>query len=393
MAWPKPALPVRHTKSCLTHVDRQCDCAPTFQAWVFDQRVDRKVYKTHRTAGAAKTWRQDMLVAIRRGEVAAAKTTLTVEDAVNAWLDGARRGTVRTRGRKPFAGGTIRSVEQNNRLRVEERFGRRRIDRLTLLELQEWVDELDGDGVHPGTIETTVLPLRMAYRRAKTRGEVVVDPTDGLELPQKPVRGSTRRPPDAALILSVLDGAPPQDRAAWAVFMLAGLRRGELLGLRWSDLDFEASTIHAAQQFAPAEAIFKLTKGRRERTVPLSGKLAAELRAHRLLTGRRDGLVFGADGVRPMDTGKLQARADVAWTAAGIRRITPHAGRHLYASMSAAAGTPIERLSRYMGHSSIAVTWDNYGHLFPGDEVADATLQDAFLAARSSPADRAARDN
>ena len=83
----------------------------------------------------------------------------------------------------------------------------------------------------------------------------------------------------------------------------------------------------------------------------------------------------------------------MAWEAAGIERITPHAGRHLYASMSAAAGTPIERLSRYMGHSSIAVTWDNYGYLFPGDEVADGTLQDAFLAARSSPADRAAQDN
>lgn len=59
-----------------------------------------------------------------------------------------------------------------------------------------------------------------------------------------------------------------------------------------------------------------------------------------------------------MDTGKLQARADAAWKATGVQRITPHAGRHLYAKMSAAAGTPIERLSRYMGHSSIAVTWD-----------------------------------
>ena len=385
-------ITVRHARVCVTRLDRACDCVPTFQAWVYDQRVDRKVYKTHRSAGAAKTWRQDMLVAIRRGEVTAARTTLTVDDAVSAWIDGARKGTVRTRGRKPFAGGTVRSVEQNYRLRVTERFGRRRIDRVTLLELQEWVDELDGDGLHPGTIETTVLPLRMAYRRAKTRGEVAIDPTDGLELPQKPVRGSTRRPPDARLIRSILDGAPTADRAAWAVFMLAGLRRGELLGLRWSDVDFDASTVHAAQQYAPAEAIFKPTKGRRERKVPLGATLAAELRAHRLLSGRREGLVFGGDGTRSMDTGKLQARADAAWKAAGVQRITPHAGRHLYASMSAAAGTPIERLSRYMGHSSIAVTWDNYGHLFPGDEVADATLQDAFLAARSTHDDRAVQD-
>lgn len=52
--------------------------------------------------------------------------------------------------------------------------------------------------------------------------------------------------------------------------------------------------------------------------------------------------------------------------------------------MVAAAGTPLERLSRYLGHSSIAVTWDNYGHVFPGDEVADATLQEAVLSRVSS---------
>jgi len=52
----------------------------------------------------------------------------------------------------------------------------------------------------------------------------------------------------------------------------------------------------------------------------------------------------------------------------------------------AAAGTPLERLSRYMGHSSIAVTWDNYGHLFPGDEAADAALQEGFLAVRGEAA-------
>jgi integrase len=80
-----------------------------------------------------------------------------------------------------------------------------------------------------------------------------------------------------------------------------------------------------------------------------------------------------------MDSGKLQERADAAWAAAGVERVTPHACRHLFATLMAAAGTPLERLSRYMGHSSIAVTWDNYGHLFPGDETLDAGLQEAFL--------------
>jgi integrase len=49
-------------------------------------------------------------------------------------------------------------------------------------------------------------------------------------------------------------------------------------------------------------------------------------------------------------------------------------------SMMAAAGVSLHALSRYMGHSSIDVTWSNYGHLFPGEEAQAATLQEAFLA-------------
>lgn len=322
-------ITVRHWKACASRVGRTCDCKPAFQGEVYDARIKKKRRKTSPSVGAAKSWRQDMLVAVRRGEVAATTSTLTVEDAVREWLDGAARGTVRARGRKPIAQGTIRSVEQNYRLRIADRFGRRRLDRVTLLDLQEWVDELDGDGTHPGTIETSVLPLRMAHRRAKTRGEVAVDPTDGLELPQKPTRGTTWRPPDASLVHAILDGSPTQDRAAWAVFMLAGLRRGELLGLRWGDVDFDASTVHVAQQFVPAEGAFGPTKGRRERNVPLGTLLASELRTQRLLSGRREGLVFGATGTRPSDAGKLQERADAAWGTAGVARITPRQGRHL----------------------------------------------------------------
>lgn len=370
----------RHRNGCTSRREDGRCCDAAWQAEVYDARTGRKVRRTFTTRGAAKTWRQDMLVAVRRGEVAPASTVaVTVQAAVDDWVDAARRGTVRTRGRKAFAPGTIRSVEQNYRLRVHDPFGQRRLDRVTLLDLQEWVDELDGEGVHPSTIETSVLPLRLAYRRAKSRGEVAVDPTDGLELPQKPVRGSSRRPPAPEDLRALLAAAPAADRAAWTTFMLAGLRRGELLGLRWSDVDLDAGLVHVEQQYAQSDGVFKPTKGRRNRKVPVGPTLAAALREHRLATGRREGLVFGATGARPIDSAKLQRRADDAWKASGIERVTPHVCRHLYATLMAAAGVQLERLSRYMGHSSIAVTFDNYGHLFPGDEVADGHLQDAYL--------------
>jgi len=380
-----PGIQVRHGKACATRAGCPCDCAPTFQAWVTDSRREKgreKVYRTFPTKTAAKTWRQDMLVAIRRGEVAATTTTLTVGDLVTEWMDAARSGQARTRGRKPFSGGTIRSVEQNYRLRIKDRFGKRRIDRLSLTDLQEWVDELDASGLHASTIETTVLPLRMAYRRAKTRGTIKVYPTDGLELPQKPVRGVSRRPPAAEDVRDLLASVPTQDRAAWTLYVLAGVRRGELAGLRWTDIDLDAGIIHVEQQYKAAEGIFDATKGRRTRTVPCGPTVAASLREHRLATGRRHGLVFGENGTRPLDTTRMQERADEGWKTSGVARVTPHVCRHLFATLMAAAGTPLERLSRYMGHSSIAVTWDNYGHLFPGDEAADANLQEAFLADR-----------
>ena len=95
-------------------------------------------------------------------------------------------------------------------------------------------------------------------------------------------------------------------------------------------------------------------------------------------SGRRDGLVF-SDG-RPFRAEAVQARADAAWKAAGLERVTLHECRHLYASMSIAAEVNAHSLCTYMGHSSIKVTYDLYGHLFPGNEAEAGALLDSYLA-------------
>jgi integrase len=90
--------------------------------------------------------------------------------------------------------------------------------------------------------------------------------------------------------------------------------------------------------------------------------------------------VFGATAERPCDSRRAQDRADSAWAAATVERVTLHACRHLYASVSIAAAVNAHALCSYMGHSSIAVTFDLYGHLFPGNEGEAAALLDADLA-------------
>jgi integrase len=62
-----------------------------------------------------------------------------------------------------------------------------------------------------------------------------------------------------------------------------------------------------------------------------------------------------------------------------LERVTLHRCRHLYASMSIAAGVNVKALSTYMGHASITITLDRYGHLLPGNESEAASLLDAYL--------------
>lgn len=79
---------------------------------------------------------------------------------------------------------------------------------------------------------------------------------------------------------------------------------------------------------------------------------------------------------------RLYRHADHAWRKAGLsERLRLHQARHTYASFMIAAGVNPKALSSFMGHSSITVTFDLYGHLMPGTEVEGAALLDAYLSA------------
>ena len=99
---------------------------------------------------------------------------------------------------------------------------------------------------------------------------------------------------------------------------------------------------------------------------------------------RREELVFGVSECSPFSPTTLQERADRAWRAAKLERVTPHALRHTYASFMIAAGANAKALSSYLGHASIQITYDRYGHLVPGNEAEAAMLMDAYLERSSS---------
>ena len=222
----------------------------------------------------------------------------------------------------------------------------------------------------------------MLYRRALRLGDVSVNPCANLDLPA--VRGRRERiasPDEAAALLAALE---PRERAIYATAFYAGLRLGELRALRWDDLDLAVGTIrieraldHKGETIAP-----KSRAGRR--SVPM----VAVLRDHLLdwkLRGGGEGYAFGVQG-RPFAQSSVHSRARRAWAKLGLQPIGLHEARHVFASVLIAAGVNAKAISTYLGHSSIAITYDLYGHLMPGSEAEARGLVDAYLERASTRA-------
>src|SRR5829696_3827234 len=134
-----------------------------YRAEVFDRRTNKRIYRTHATLAAARAWRKDAQVSVRRGEVAAASST-TVADAWEQWLEGARQGTVRARGGAVYRPSVLRSYRLAFEGRLLDAFGERRVTELRRADVQLYVDGLVGDGLAPQTVRNLANALRVLLR-------------------------------------------------------------------------------------------------------------------------------------------------------------------------------------------------------------------------------------
>jgi integrase len=402
----------RHSAGCASREGRRCTCRGGWEASVWSPRDRRAIRKTFPSQAAAKSWRVDSLAAVQRGSLRAAPPT-TVQESADALLAGMRSGLVRNRSGDVYKPSVIRGYEQALRDRILPLLAGAKLADVRRRDVQALADEMLAAGASPSTIRNAVMPLRVIFRRAVEDGDVAVNPCASVRLPA--VRGKRERivAPDAAAALLAL--LPDGDRGLWATAFYAGLRRGELMALRWQDVDLAAGVIRVDRSYDPKERVYVEPKSRAgRRKVPIVALLRDPLLEHKLSSGRQDGLVFGHDGARPFDDSSLAARAGTAWRKAEANPITLQEARHTCASLMIAAGVNAKAICTYMGHSSITVTYDLYGHLMPGNEDQAAALLDAYLErantqarlaqldvsdpellddARGSPASRAGRDS
>jgi integrase len=379
---------VKHRAGCASERGEACNCRRVYQAAVWSARDAKRIRKHFDSLSAARSWRADSYTKLRRHELRA-PSAMTFGEAAALWLAGARAGTIRTRSGDAYKPSTIRSYRlalRGGHLGeggLMREFGATRLSALTLENVQAYAERLLAAGAKPSTIRNSVMPLRVICRWR--RAEVPVNPTIGLSLPAvRLARNRIASPAEAELLLTAL---PAGDRPLWATAMYAGLRRGELMGLRWRDVDLPRGVIEVCQAWDPKEHEMVAPKSAAgTRRVPIAGVLRGFLAPLSLAAPTdADGLVFGREA-RPFCASSVYERALRAWKKSKLAPICLHDCRHTFASLMIAAGVNAKALSTFMGHANISITLDRYGHLMPGAEDEAATLMDAYLQAAQASA-------
>ncbi len=188
--------------------------------------------------------------------------------------------------------------------------------------------------------------------------------------------------------ISLLAHAPERWRSFLLTAVFTGLRASELRGLRWADVNLKAHEIHITQRADRFNAIGKPKSAAGERTVPFGAIVSNTLKEWKLACKKSDlDLVFCTSSGQPLEhSNALKASLLAAQVKAGIlvagkpKYTGLHVLRHFYTSWCIDRGVQPKVVQERLGHSSITMTCDRYGHLFPrGDDSAELDAAERTL--------------
>lgn len=314
---------------------------------------------------------------------------LTVAGWLTEWLD----------HRSDLAPKTLQNYRDVARCYIEPHLGRDKLDSLTPRRVRTMLTALEREGHSPNTRRLARTILGTALRQAVADGLLmrnVVEPTKGPG--SKRVReGRTLDVDQANRLLAHVRGT--RLGVAYTLGLVYGLRRGEILGLSWTDVHLDGPKprieLRWQLQRLPDQGLVlaNLKTDRSRRTLGLTPEMARLLREQRLAQ-QNDRQVAGSEwetvpGMQHLVfTSALGRPVDPDWftkvfgrvsAAAGLGHWTPHELRHSAASIMLALGVPLERVSENLGHSSVRITADVYRHSLGHESLEAAEVITAAL--------------
>ena len=297
---------------------------------------------------------------------------------------------------------TICAYEEHVDLHIVPFIGAKKLAELTVPAVNAFADQLRAEGRSADMMKRVIRSLGAIFKEARRRGLSAVAPTEGLEL-DLPERDDPRPViPTKPELQAIIAKSTGRWRPLILVATFCGLRASELRGLRWCDVDFDARQIHVNQRADIYHKIGKLKSKSAYRSIPCPSLVLNTLREWKLKCPKGDlGLVF------PNNSGKVEALSNImqrgfdpiqvaaevtvqkdVLDADGkpatltVGKYGLHALRHACASLWIEGGKNPKAIQTLMGHSSIQMTYDVYGHLFAdadGDQRAAEDIQVRLL--------------
>ena len=319
---------------------------------------------------------------------------LTVADFLARWLADWATGNVSAK--------TAERYEQIIRRHVVPIIGAIQLQKMRAVTLGELYGRLlRGEGEHPTLSPRTVghvhRVLHRAFRQAAEWELVGQNVASLVRAPRVAAREIAIVPAEKlTTLLTGLRGSPVYSLAVLALG--TGLRHGEMLALRWRDVDLDRGVLRVEQSLEVTKAgiHFKSPKTHHgRRSVSLPAAVVTDLRnrwreqqEQRLALGigkaPPETLVFSRFDGEPMHPSQVTKAWQRAVKAAGMPTVTLHALRHTHASQLIAAGVDVVSVSRRLGHGSPTITLSVYAHLFANTDDRAAAIMDATFAAVSS---------
>jgi integrase len=331
----------------------------------------------------AKAQLQALLTDARRGVLEQARTGVTFDVVAEDWL----AWGVRDREWKPS---TVSENRSNVNAHLNPAFGGKRIEKITPEEIEQWRDELvDERGLSRRTANKLLINLGAIFERAiKTHG-LVKNPAK--DVPKLRVRYDPNAydffSPDEIDALGRA-AASDQDRAVFLTAAFTGLRRGELVALRWGDVDFNTEALHVYASYSLGT--LTAPKSGLTRTVPMAEQVRDLLKDHRKrVAHERTDLLFPGERGEYLDGSALTRRYKKALKAAKLRPLRFHDLRHTFGSIAIDQAT-IVQVQAWMGHADVQTTMKYMHHR---SRAGDARLLSAAFrpSKKSAPRHRASR--
>ena len=343
----------------------------------------KRRYVSGKTKEEARAKKRQALADADRGLVFDAGT-LTVEEYLTRWLADSVRDTVRST--------TYERYEQITRKHIIPEVGRVKIKALTPAHVRGLYRKKLEAGLSPRSVQYVHVTLHKALKQAVRDGLTARNATEAVKPPQVPRKEIRPLTPEQ---VKTLFEATKGDRleALYVLAVTTGLRQGELLGLKWDDVDMEAGTLQVRRTLTTAKGGPVLsppkTRGSR-RTVKLSQTAIEVLRSHlaRQLEEidrvgslwRENGLIFASEVGEPLDRRDLTThRFKPLLRRAGLAPIRFHDLRHTCATLLLSKNVNPKVVSEMLGHATIAITLDTYSHVLPTMQESAAKAMEEAL--------------